>query len=251
MKAESFLKKHALQFEQKSARERVLMLLAMAALLYFVLDSALITPQTKRIRQYVNQAQELQEQVSKTEEQVRQLSAQYARDRLVDRKVELDRQLKLIARADALLAEEDGRPLDLGRLLRAMIATTPGLSLASFKTLQVTPLSERAPPEGSKAKAAAEKLMPTTAPTAPAANGAAGTAPAEAPQTVLRTVQRHGVELSVKGNYLALLPYLEKVQAYPKTLFWYDARLDVAKYPDAVLRLTIYTLSEQPATPLK
>jgi MSHA biogenesis protein MshJ len=42
----------------------------------------------------------------------------------------------------------------------------------------------------------------------------------------LPRVYRHGVEVVLRGNYLALLPYLGKLQAYPRPLFWSDVSLE-------------------------
>jgi MSHA biogenesis protein MshJ len=69
------------------------------------------------------------------------------------------------------------------------------------------------------------------------------------PQPAL-SVYKHGVEVAVKGNYLDLLPYLDKLQKYPKRLFWGDAKLNVAAYPEVVFTVVIYTLSEQSGSPL-
>ena len=61
-----------------------------------------------------------------------------------------------------------------------------------------------------------------------------------------KTVFRRGIEVTVKGNYLAMLPYLEKIQNSPTRVLWSEADLDVGTYPDSTLRLTIFTLSTEP-----
>ena len=57
--------------------------------------------------------------------------------------------------------------------------------------------------------------------------------------------------VSVKGKYMALLSYMENMQNYPKRLFWSEAKLDVSAYPEAVLTLVIYSLSDQSSSPLR
>ena len=58
-------------------------------------------------------------------------------------------------------------------------------------------------------------------------------------------VFRHGIEVSLKGNYLAMLPYLERLQRSSSRLAWSEARLEVTAYPEARLTLVLYTLSGQ------
>ncbi|MDL2353629.1 MAG: hypothetical protein QFF03_00065, partial [Pseudomonadota bacterium] len=54
---------------------------------------------------------------------------------------------------------------------------------------------------------------------------------------------RHGVELTVRGNYLDMVNYMDALEAMPTQLFWGRAELHVDEYPNARLALTLYTLS--------
>jgi MSHA biogenesis protein MshJ len=71
--------------------------------------------------------------------------------------------------------------------------------------------------------------------TAPAVAGAAAPAPS--------LLYRHGVEVTVRGNYLDMVNYMEALEAMPTQLFWGRAQLEVEEYPGARLTLTLYTLS--------
>ena len=223
-------------FEGKSSRERMLMLSALLAALYFMVDLTVLAPQHKRIRQWQTQTEINQAEVQRVQKQVAELSAQLAALNAGDKQAELDELTRIIAEADYLLSEDDGSALKLSALLNTMLRTTPGLKLMSLKTLPVVPLLPRGPQaaDGSELK--------------PSPPIAAGKPAAELPPIA---VHQHGVEIAVKGNYLALLPYMEKLRRYPKRLFWSTASLEVVKHPDSVLRLTITTLSEQRQTPLQ
>ena len=59
-------------------------------------------------------------------------------------------------------------------------------------------------------------------------------------------VFRHGIEVVVEGGYLDLVGYLDTLEQQPWQLFWGQAVLQ-ADYPRATLRLTLYTLSLDPA----
>lgn len=224
-------------FEQQPPRERLLMLIASFVITFFLIDTLLVTPQTKRFKQLTSKTESLREDTDKAAQQISTLSAKLALNSDVNKKTELDKLIKQIATTDALLSEEDGNPLHLSALLTSLLETTPGLRLISLRTLPVLPLLPRA------ALDTDGKPVQKPAPTI-----IAGTA-AETAQVA--TVYQHGVEIVIKGNYLALLPYLKKINKYPKRLFWIEAKLEVAKYPDAVLRLNLQTLTTQKVTTLR
>ena len=224
MKIRSQLLSGAVQFESKSLRERVLLFTVSSVLLFFAFDALLLTPQKKQIRVWAAQIDEQQEEEKKINRQIAQLSAQLKQLNTSDKKDQLDALLALIAQADALLSEDNGAPLQLTELLRTMVQTTPGLTLMSLKTLPVVPLPP--PLVNDKDAATASKLTATT-------------------------IHQYGAEIAIKGNFLALLPYLDKLHRYPKRLFWSEARIDTFSYPDSTLHLTIRTLSGQKVTPLQ
>ncbi len=224
MKIRSQLLSGAVQFESKSLRERVLLFTVSSVLLFFAFDALLLTPQKKQIRVWAAQIDAQQEEEKKINRQIAQLSAQLKQLNTSDKKDQLDALLAVIAQADALLSEDSGAPLQLTELLRTMVQTTPGLTLMSLKTLPVVPL----PP--------------------PLVNDKD---PATASKQEAATIHQYGVEIAIKGNFLALLPYLDKLHRYPKRLFWSEARIDTFSYPDSTLHLTIRTLSGQKVTPLQ
>ncbi len=56
---------------------------------------------------------------------------------------------------------------------------------------------------------------------------------------------KHGVQLVVRGSYADMLQYMEALEKLPTQLIWGMAALNVEKYPDAMLTLTLYTLSQE------
>ena len=225
-------------FDAKTPRERLLMIAAIGALLYFVTDAAWLRPQHHQLRQITTQMETQQADIQRLNTQIAELSARLAKDNASDRQAELEELQRIIAEADALLSEDDGSSLKLSALLGDMLHTTPGLKLVSLKTLPVLPLLPRSGPKA----ADGTDLKPS-----PPMTGSAKNAPEPPPVAVYQ----HAVEIVIKGNYLALLPYMEKLRHYPKRLFWTSASLEVVKHPDSMLHLTITTLSEQKATPLE
>ncbi len=212
------------------------MLVAALALVHVIADLMVMTPAQRQIRASESRLESQQAELTKINREITALSAQLASQNSADKVAELQALQRMIADADALLSEDDGGSLKLSALLQTMLHTTPGLSLVSLKTLPVVPLLPRAPQaaDGTPLKPA----VPMT-----------GKQAASEPPPI--AVHQHGVEIVIQGNFLALLPYMEKLRRYPKRLFWTSASLDVVKYPDTQLRLVITTLSEQKVSVLE
>jgi len=120
-----------------------------------------------------------------------------------------------------LLALEHGLvpPERMGPLVEGILRANGRLKLVSMRTLPAEPLA-----------------APGAAPAA-----AAGAAPAAGGDVSL--LYRHGVEVTVRGNYLDMVDYMSTLDALPTRMFWGRAQLDVETYPTARLTLTLHTLS--------
>jgi MSHA biogenesis protein MshJ len=121
-----------------------------------------------------------------------------------------------------LLALEHGLvpPERMGPLVESILRTNGRLKLVSMRTLPAEPLA-----------------APGAAPATPAP------APAAAAGSDVPLLYRHGVEVTVRGNYLDMVDYMSTLDAMPTRMFWGRAQLDVETYPTARLTLTLHTLS--------
>lgn len=218
-------KQALLTFQALSLRERVLAVAAVVVVLYFLFDFALIGPQ--RAKSKVLQQQIAQQKVER-DALAQVLAAGVADnkqgDGLAKERAERDDLRTRVAEAEAFLAQAaNGAHLD--EVLRAMISATPGLTLVSLRTLPAEVFYKPG-----------------------VAVAAAGANPNEAAPKL--TLYKQGVDVAIKGKYLALVPYLQKLERSPNRMFWANVKLDVGTYPEATLRMTIYTLSEQAESPL-
>jgi MSHA biogenesis protein MshJ len=125
-----------------------------------------------------------------------------------------------------LLALEHGLvpPERMGPLVEGILRANGRLKLVSMRTLPAEPL------------AAPGATAATAAPAAPAT-------PAPVAGGDVPLLYRHGVEVTVRGNYLDMVDYMSTLDAMPTRLFWGRAQLDVETYPTARLTLTLHTLS--------
>jgi|KBSSwiStaDraftv2_1062776.scaffolds.fasta_scaffold34126_3 MSHA biogenesis protein MshJ len=202
-------------FNRLGFRERAGVVFAVLALVYVILDFSMISPEQKRVKALKAELTRIEAEATAVQADIVIVKAQLEKDPYAKDREQLDAFKKAIQEADTFLANVESDPRQVGQLLRQILATVPGLKLVSLKTLGSTPIVEKTATAQSQA-----------------------------------TVYRRGIELTVKGNYLTMLPYLEKLQQQPIRLLWGEATLTVAAYPDADLRLLFYTVSRQKAVPL-
>ncbi|WP_194756214.1 type II secretion system protein GspM [Aliidiomarina indica] len=58
------------------------------------------------------------------------------------------------------------------------------------------------------------------------------------------SVYQHTVEVELEGTYFAIRDYLASVQRLPIGFYWDSLDYQVAQHPNAVVKLTLYTLSQ-------
>jgi MSHA biogenesis protein MshJ len=233
------LKPWMARFDRLSLRQRAGLVAATAAVLYFVLSPALVGQNGARSNAHRKRIETQKTELEAVRKDSRELSEALKRDPNAQQQAQLDGIKRTIVEADALLAQLDRvAPQAAGAVLREVLAATPGLELVSLRTLPATlEFQSKSVP------VTPANPVPAAATPAPGAKDAAPK-PEMAPRSP-RSIYRNGIEISIKGNYLALLPYLEKLQKYPGRLYWTDVSLEVQSYPVAVLRLNVYTLSGQ------
>lgn len=150
----------------------------------------------------------------------------------------------------ALLAMEHGLvpPERMGPILESILKANGRLKLVSLRSLPAEPVSGA---EAANAPGNAAPPAPPPAPApAPVVVGGLALTPVPAPAPAVPKppappplLYRHGVEVTVRGNYLDMVDYMSALEAMPARLFWGKAQLDVEEYPASRLTLTLYTLS--------
>jgi len=235
-------------FNQLQPRERLGATLAAAALVYFALDLVVVRPLETERKELNRQiaAQRLDLGTVKVEAAV--ATVQLAKDPTAGPKGQIVEYRKMTEEAAQFLSNADKQPRRVGSLLRQVIASSPGVMLVSLKTLPVATIYEAKPPAEPPSKVGPNTLqaLGTKGTLPPAAGSAPGKMPPKPTVAPLsqRSVYRHGIEVTVRGNYLSMLPYLEQLQA--QRLLWAEADLVAGQYPESTLRLTIYTIGTQP-----
>ena len=90
------------------------------------------------------------------------------------------------------------------------------------------------------------RTLPVSALVEPAA-GAADRAAAKSPAPAKNLVYKHGIELTVEGNYLDLLEYQARLEKLPWRMFFARTSVNSVNYPQVLMTVTLYTLSLEEA----
>lgn len=222
--------RYAAKMEAASLRERVMIFAAVAVLMIALLNALLIEPELVKQRRLSREVAQRQGEIKSLQEQLQKmaLARQADPDQANRRKLEALRQQ--IGEVEAILKEEQRRfvpPERIGALLEELLARNRRLQLVDMRTLPVATLDQSGGVQKPAAAAPAEK----------------GAAARPAPPGPSGTIYRHGVEITLSGNYLDLLAYLRDLEKLPNQMYWGKLDLSVAAHPQTTLKLSVYTLS--------
>lgn len=211
MRLREILLGYTKRLDAMSLRERVLVFLAAAAVLVGIADNGLLEPILRRqkIDSQLNQQQTDEIHAMQT-----QLQA-YAQARLGEganaKRQRLEKRVAELAALDRELAGRQSElitPDRMTKMLSEILKRNPEIELVSLRSIAATGLTQ----------------LPTML------TGGA-------------TMYRHGIEVTVSGTYLRLLGYLAELERNPAKIFWGNLELQAGTYPQATLKVTLYTLS--------
>jgi MSHA biogenesis protein MshJ len=199
--------------DRLSLRERVLVFLVIAGIIFAGCDTFLLRPLAAKQRQQLVQVKTLRGGIQILNEQTVTLANlrkkdpdAAARKQLAGLKAELKR-LEGELRG---LARNLVPPRDMAALLEAVLTRDADLRLVRLEGL------------------GAESVLGTSA------------APAQAGATNL---YRHGLRIDFRGGYLETLSYLQALEALPWQVLWDSVAFEVQEYPSALITIRVYSLS--------
>lgn len=220
------------RFDQHQQRERLLMVVALAALCLSLADALWLTPALAAYKAAKAQQASADQALLRLQADAHQLQDQgsaLARDQ----QTELATWRQRVREGEAALHSQQDLlvgPDRMIELLEHLLARHGELQVRALRSLGRSDLL-----------AAPGTAVPATTSTTSPAN-AANAAPAGA-DPATPTLYRHGVELVLEGSYADLLSYLKAMEALPQRVLWGSVRLKVEQHPRSVLTLRVYTLS--------
>ncbi|GAB4126070.1 MAG: hypothetical protein Fur0040_08580 [Sideroxydans sp.] len=196
-----------------SLRERVLIFAAAAFALVSLINTFFLDPLLAQQKRLAAQVVQQQERMKEIQAQLTSLLEAKQADAHAPQRERIRQLRAQIAEGEAYLKATQDKlvaPDKMAGLLEQMLNRHGRLQLVTLNTLPVSLFIE--PKEGA----------------------------ATAQQ---RQIFKHGVQLTVRGSYPDLLQYLTALEQLPVQMFWGAAKMNVVKYPEAELTLTLYTLS--------
>ena len=223
----------AARIDALSLRERVLLFLAVVAVLYVLWEQVLMAPLERERRA-------AQAAIERATARITALDAEAA---AIVRRHREDPNAPLRARERELraaIAEADGRlaeltvgliaPREMARVLEAVLARDTGLRLVRLENRGSRPLlAPRAESRAARERGAAAE--------------AGEAAPEGAGDGALPRIWRHDVRLELEGGFLAALRYLKALERLERRFFWDGVVVQVERYPKARVRIDVHTLS--------
>ncbi|MBE7942728.1 MULTISPECIES: hypothetical protein [Ramlibacter] len=220
------------EFFALPARERLLAIVAIVGFLFLVVDFAWVRPRTAQVKDVQAQLDSTRKESEALTQVVTEATKPLPASVTASKLAERDRLRVTVERAESVLHEASG-DVRMGEMIRTLASTAPGITLVSLRTL---------PPQVFYTPAMAPAAAPAKGASAAASASAASAAPAVAP---FPPVYRHGLEVTLKGTYASLVPYLRTLETNIPGVYWGGAKLSVGTYPEASIQVTLYTLSTQ------
>lgn len=206
--------------DELSLRERSMIFAAAAFVVISLLNAVLLDPLLTKQKGLASQVVQQQEKMKELQAQLQALMQAKRDDEHSPLRVRAAQLKEHLQEHDRYLQSRRDRlvePDKMATLLEQVLNRNGRLQLVGLKTLPVSLLVEKTPSKDGGAQAA----------------GNAGP----------KQIFKHGVQISVRGNYLDFLNYLAALEKLPAQMFWGEVSLEVEQYPDALFTVTLYTLS--------
>lgn len=212
------LQKLRQRYQALKPRERVIVVSGISVVLGVIWFNLLFNSIARKSVADNTEIATLQTTVATLRQQQMTLTQQRNQDPNQAEKQRLQRTQEELAKLDAQLKEKLHTliaPQQMASVLEAMLQQNAQLQLQRVQSMGVKPLL-------------ADNEEDADAEEKPAANV---------------EVYRHSLEIEFTGSYLATLAYLKALQALPWDFYWDAVRLEVDKYPNARVVITVHTLS--------
>jgi MSHA biogenesis protein MshJ len=209
-----------------SVRERLMVFAAVAVLIVSLSNMFLLDPLFVKQKAMANLLLQQQQQLNEIEVQINTVLQENSPNSTSPRRMQIIQLNQEIVEGDAFLKSSRERlvpPEKMAEHLRRLLQKNSSLQMVSMQTLPASPLIEIAGADGN------EKINKTQGLNSSVANK--------------NQVYKHGVALTLRGDYLALMQYLVALEKLPQQMYWARIEMKVVKYPSAELTLTLYTLS--------
>ncbi len=201
--------------DSMSLRERILIFAAAAFTLVSMLNAFLLEPLFVQQKRLSSQVSQQQEKMKDTQARLNEILLAKQADKFSPQRERISQLREQLAQGEAYLnftRDKLVHPEQMAKLLEQVLDRNTRLQLVELTTLPASPFSEQT---DDKTKGSLQE----------------------------RQIFKHGVQITLRGNYNDLTQYLSALENLPTQMFWGMAKMNVVQYPKAELTLTLYTLS--------
>jgi MSHA biogenesis protein MshJ len=212
------------RIDELSLRERAMIFAAAAFLLISLINAALLDPLLAKQKALSAEVVQQQEKMKELQAQMQALLQAKQDDEHSPLRLRIAQLRQQLQTQDTYLQTRRDRLVEPGKmaaLLEQVLNRNGKLQLVALKTLPVSLLVEK-----------------------PAARDDAAPIQGDERQ---KQIFKHGVQITVRGSYLDFLDYLAALEKLPTQMFWGEVSLSVEQHPEALLTVTLYTLSMEKA----
>lgn len=197
-----------------SLRERVIVLVGVVAILFFIHDIFLMQPLLSRQASIHQQLEHNRQELAALASQAEEIAAANARDPDAANRQKVQELRQAIDRYDEQLGDTVENlvpPKEMTRMLQVVLRQTNGLEMQRVTSLGSQP------------------LLPGS--------------PADDPDVTATAAFKHGLRIEFSGDYMATLDYLRRLERLKWNFFWDKIDYSVKEYPDSTCSITVYTAS--------
>lgn len=212
--------RYAQRFDALSVRERLMVFVAVVAVICFVGYEAVLAGTFARGSRLSTQIAQHEAEAVQTRTRIQALTVALAQDPNQELRAQIAALRSRVEQHDAEVRDVYKglvTPERMAAALEDMLTRNRRVQLLALRTLPVEALVERSAESEAQASVAA----------APAG----------------RQVFKHGVRITLQGGYLDLLDYSARLEKLPWQMFWAHSSMDARDYPRVRMTITLYTLS--------
>ena len=205
------------RYNARSFRERILILLAVVAVIYTLWDVVLMNSEVKKQKNMLSQMNGVSQHLANLDEQIQKLNTDVSVDDqsvMQNRIKSVKENLIKLEQQESTLAVQFIKPKQMAGVLRDMLNNERGLTLIRLHSLGASPLlpvnqqAQEKKPEDRKAE-----------------------------------IFKHGMVIELEGDFPSTLHYLKTLESMPWRFYWDNVKYEVVKYPKARVTITVHTLS--------
>lgn len=213
------------KFNALSLRERIIIVLAALGCIWLLTYTFAVEPAMKKLERQQRQLNSRQQTVQQNLQLIEDYIAQQNESDDSLRMQQREHLQQAITQTDEQLGRYLGDLIPPERMLPVLHALLVQASDVTLEQIQSQP--------------------PQRFGTSVTTNADTNNDPQAAPAVGQPTLYQHELQIQISGSYFKLKAFIERLEALPWKFNWQGLEYRVDKYPNAIMQIRIYTLSER------